>query len=45
MAYFLCYAAYLVLGDSVNIEELVGSHSLKTKLKNTLVPKTFYCEN
>lgn len=31
--------------ESINLEKLVESGSLKTKLKNTLVPQAFYCEN
>ena len=43
-----CFYTVLPLwcwGASINLEKIVGSDGCKTKLKNTLVPKTFYCEN
>lgn len=42
-----CFYAVLPVwcwGEFINLEELVGSDSLKTKLKNTLIPKAFHCE-
>lgn len=45
MACFMLCCLYSAGVESINLENLVGSDNLKTKLKNTLVPQAFYCEN
>lgn len=46
--YVACFYTVVPLwcwGASINLEKIVGLDGCKTKLKNTLVPKRFSCEN